>query len=427
MKKNIIIIGAGLAGLSCAYHLRRDYEQYEKEGEVGGSCRSKTVNGFTFDLAGHLLHFKTHYAFRLVNKLLGANFSEHVRHSYVFSNNTFSPYPFQVNTYRLPRSITKECLAGLVSNGHDTARPKNFYEWMMKNFGAGTVKHFMLPYNQKFWKCHPRSLTCEWLDGKIPVPSLSDSIAGAFAYSEKPWGYNARFWYPKKDGIAALTRAFEGNVRKISFNHELSRIEVGKQRVEFTNGVSKKFDALVVTIPLAQLLSMIHPLPQKIKRAFEQLNYLSIVNHNVGVARQCLRKKHWIYFPEKKFIFYRIGSFSSFSHGAAPPGCSSLYIEVSSKKHLNGKKDQPLIDTIEDDLIRLRFISSKKEIVARNTNYIRYGYIVYDRHYASARNTLLKYLKESNIAPIGRFGSWRYLTMEESILDGQYAAQRLNA
>ncbi|MBM3253156.1 MAG: hypothetical protein FJZ16_02745, partial [Candidatus Omnitrophica bacterium] len=40
-KKKIIIIGAGLSGLSAAFHLGGNYEIYEKESQPGGLCRSK--------------------------------------------------------------------------------------------------------------------------------------------------------------------------------------------------------------------------------------------------------------------------------------------------------------------------------------------------------------------------------------------------
>ena len=49
-KKRILILGAGLAGLSAAWHLQRkgiDCCIFEKESEVGGLCRSKKINGFT--------------------------------------------------------------------------------------------------------------------------------------------------------------------------------------------------------------------------------------------------------------------------------------------------------------------------------------------------------------------------------------------
>lgn len=50
--KPIAIIGGGLTGLSCAYHLEKaglDYRLYEKENEVGGRLRTEFIDGFTID------------------------------------------------------------------------------------------------------------------------------------------------------------------------------------------------------------------------------------------------------------------------------------------------------------------------------------------------------------------------------------------
>ena len=61
----VIIIGAGLTGLSAAYHLEKkgfnDYLIVEKEDSPGGLCRSIKQDGFTFDYTGHLLHSNNAY------------------------------------------------------------------------------------------------------------------------------------------------------------------------------------------------------------------------------------------------------------------------------------------------------------------------------------------------------------------------------
>ncbi len=47
----IVIVGAGLAGLSIALHLKGvPYRVFEKEKEAGGLCRSYQKDGFTFDV-----------------------------------------------------------------------------------------------------------------------------------------------------------------------------------------------------------------------------------------------------------------------------------------------------------------------------------------------------------------------------------------
>ena len=51
---NTVVIGAGLAGLSSAYHLGNNtYLVLEKEPVVGGLCRSVKVEDYTFDFGRH--------------------------------------------------------------------------------------------------------------------------------------------------------------------------------------------------------------------------------------------------------------------------------------------------------------------------------------------------------------------------------------
>ena len=93
MDKNypVIIIGAGLAGLSAVYHLKRDYILLEREDRVGGLCRTNWINGFGFDLSIHILYSKDPYAADLIrNKLLKGNFTEQVRGSWIYTNGIYN-------------------------------------------------------------------------------------------------------------------------------------------------------------------------------------------------------------------------------------------------------------------------------------------------------------------------------------------------
>jgi len=77
MKTDILILGAGLTGLSAAYHSRgRDFLVVEKSDHVGGICTSEKKNGFIFDQTGHWFHVKTSEVRSLMTRLLGENYVE---------------------------------------------------------------------------------------------------------------------------------------------------------------------------------------------------------------------------------------------------------------------------------------------------------------------------------------------------------------
>ena len=104
----IVIVGAGLAGLSTAYHLSgTSYRLYEREAEVGGLCRSYRKDGFTFDYTGHLLHFRQPDIKSLVERLLAGKLQTHRRKSFIYSHQTYTEYPFQVNTHGLPPDVVR--------------------------------------------------------------------------------------------------------------------------------------------------------------------------------------------------------------------------------------------------------------------------------------------------------------------------------
>ena len=232
-KKRVLILGAGLAGLSAAWHLQRRgiaCQIFEKESEIGGLCRSKRIDGFTFDYDGHLLHFKHRYAFKLVKNLLGDNLIEHQRSAWVYAFGRYGQYPFQANLYGLPKSMVQDCLLGFINAYNNGSKRKDnhrsFYKWIMQTFGAGIARHFMLPYNKKFWTVPARELTCEWLDGFIPIPSLRQMIEGTLEESKRKFGYNARFWYPKKGGIEELPSAFGNQIKNIHTNCRITQINL---------------------------------------------------------------------------------------------------------------------------------------------------------------------------------------------------------
>lgn len=424
-KKKIIILGAGLAGLSTAWHLQRkgiDCQVFEKESEVGGLCRSKKINGFTFDYDGHLLHFKHRYTLNLVKNLLGDNLLEHQRSAWVYFYGQYTRYPFQANLYGLPKSIVQECLLGFIkacNNGYKkTNNNCSFRDWIIQTFGKGIARHFMIPYNTKFWKVPLKRLTCEWLDGFIPVPSLSQIIEGTIEESQRQFGYNARFWYPKRGGIIQLPLALASEIRNIYTNCQITEINLKKKEIKMASGNKERFDYLVSTIPLPDLPHLIKDMSQDIIFWFKKLKWNSIFNLNLGIEKKDNLKRHWIYFPQREICFFRVGFFHNFSFSLTPQDKSSLYVETSYTKNKPIDKDNIILH-IKDDLKKVGILLQEDKVCVEDINDIKYGYPIYDTYYYQARQKIIEYLTFRNIISCGRYGSWCYMSMEDSILAGK--------
>jgi protoporphyrinogen oxidase len=431
----ILIVGAGLAGLSTAYHLSGvPYRVYEREQEVGGLCRSYKKDGFTFDYTGHLLHFRQAEIKALVEKLLAGKLQKHARQSFIYSHRTYTEYPFQVNTFGLPPEVVRECLIGFIAtltnqqSGHPPTN-RSFKEWILDNLGEGMAKHFMVPFNEKLWQVSLDELTSDWVSWLVPKPELTDVINGALGIKDKAFGYNPSFLYPTHDGIKVLPESFVSGIDGITHGAELMEVDSKRHRAIFydrTQGGSReeRYESLVSTIPIPELVRRCVDFPAALKEAAAALRWVSVYNINLGVGRERVSEKHWIYFPELEYPFYRAGFPMNFSPSLGRPGCSSMYVEMSHKPTEHQSMEQ-VIGQVRAGLERARILRPDDELVVSDVKDLYYAYVYFDHHRAKVMPAILAELERRGIYSVGRYGRWEHTSMEDAIGQGKQVAERL--
>lgn len=433
LKTDVLILGGGLGGLSTAYHLNKfcglSSLVVEKRGTVGGTAGSVKQNGFIFDYTGHLLHLHDPYGKKLILDLLRGNLASQERRSWIYSAGAFTRYPFQANTYGLPQKAVEDCLVGFLKTVHHPrplgANP-SFRDWSLSHFGEGISKHFMLPYNEKLWRTPLSRMTTEWQGRFVPKPKVGEVLYGALLDQTKSFGYNATFRYPIRGGIQVLPDALAARLRPGQVRTGAAVISVDlEQKIAVVEGLGEvKFERLVNTLPLTDFLGLAGPLPDAVKAARRKLRYNTVYNLNIGINRANVSDKHWIYFPEKKYVFYRAGFSSNFAKAIVPRGASSLYIEVSRRPE--EKVSLPVLERqILAGLISSGLIKASDKIIAKVWLPIRCGYVVYDFNRTPAVNLIFSHLDKIGVDSIGRYGGWKYSFMEETIMDGLHCAQRL--
>lgn len=427
---NIVILGGGLAGISAAYHLEKkgftDYALFEKEADVGGLCGSVQQDGFTFDYTGHLLHINDPYFKELIEREIGfEHFNVINRRSFVYSQERHTPYPYQMNLHGLPTETIAACIEGYVKRRTDIKTPKDFKEWVLKHFGAGFAKHFFSPYQEKIFACKLTEITASWTGRFVPHTNLEQIIAGALKPHELKVGYNAQFFYPKKGGILFWVKKLSEKLQnKIYTGCKAVTIDPVQKYVGFANGHVETYNTLINTLPLDLFLRMQRGVQSNLfSAAADNLRCNSVINFNLGVNRPDLSDKHWIYFPEKEFPFYRLGFGHNFSEHMTPPGCSSLYGEFS---HL-GRSDTYVQKTLVDALTKAKKLLSiaEHEVATEKIIPISHAYVIYDHWREKNLPKILKALEAQDIHSIGRYGAWKYCSMQETLLDGKEAVEKI--
>jgi protoporphyrinogen oxidase len=441
--ESVVILGAGLAGLSAAYHLQEggaSYNLYEREAVAGGLCRSMTRDGFTFDCTGHLMHFRRPEIKALVARLMslaGNELVAHERRAAIYSHGVFTDYPFQANTFGLPVAVVKDCLMGFIeawgmcNNQPASARrtpPRHFGEWVVRTFGSGIAKHFMTPFNEKLWQRPLNELSCDWGNGwLIPVPTLEEVVQGALGLANRNMGYNPSFFYPKEGGIQRYPEAFSRRVTKgLHLGHELTTIDFGRRVVEFQNGQRIRYRQLISTIPLPELFRRATGLSAAVKRQVAGLEHVSVTNVNLGIDRPTIVPYHWIYFPEARFPFYRVGFPSNLTPSVAPLGQSLISVECSHWPERPANR----ADAIEQAVAGLRtagLLRADDRITMREVVEIPYAYVIFNRTRPRIVEGLQRVLRAVGVRSIGRYGAWEHSSMEDAVRQGKEAAELLLA
>ncbi len=447
--REVLIIGGGLTGLSTALHLSAarstpgqggpasasaaplSFRLFEADRRPGGHARSECIQGFWFDKTGHWLHLRDPGIQSLVGSLFpGDDPTRELlpvqRKARVFSHGALIRYPFQANLHGLPPAVISECLLGFIAAQASGAASeiRNFDDFCQQKFGAGIARHFMVPYNAKLWGVHPREITAAWCSRFVPIPTLEQVVRGAVGDSPPELGYNVHFLYPRQGGIETLVHRLLSLVPpdRLQLGAKLEAVHL-QQREAVISGERLPYHALVATLPLPELCRRIVDLPPELARWAERLRCTPVRYLNVATRVPPKSDYHWLYVPEERYPFYRVGVYSNAVPSMAPPGCGSLYVELSER---GPPPDlSRLLPEVATALCAAGVLSRPDDILFAELREIEYAYVVFDHAYYDALAQLIPFLEAHQIYPRGRYGSWTYNSMEDCLMLGRDIAQRL--
>ena len=422
MKKNIVI-GAGISGLAFGYFTKQPFIIFEKESTVGGLCKSIKDNGFTFDYSGHFIHIKDNKIKFLIEKLIGKKLLKVQRNSIILFKDKILPFPFQANLYYLDEKYKQECIKGIQNSKNiKTYDDMPFINWARTMFGDGITKYFMQPYNQKLWNYNLKKLTAAWTAPFVPKPKQEKIIEYAYKKNDTKYGYNSFFYYPQNNGCQEMINGFYKKLENsIITNSKVKEIDLENKKV-LAGDKYYSYTNIISSMPLKELLLIIKNLPKEICQLIKNLECTSTRCINIGLKyKKNLPEKikgiHWIYIPEKKYPFYRVGIYSNVSKKLAPKNCYSLYVEMSNIKNCDN-----IIPLLKD----IGIINIDDEILSLNVVDMKYAYVIFNKERQETLNKINTFLNKKNIYCIGRYGTWEYSFIEKNITDAKNLALTLN-
>lgn len=318
-------------------------------------------------------------------------------------------------------------LAEDVRAAHRPGEPQNFEDFIYQVWGAGIAKHFAIPYNRKLWAVDLKEMDTSWLGGRVPLPDLEEMIEGALRPVPKPMGPNARFGYPLRSGFQALMDGFLPLLESpLWLKRAVTAVSPSRHTVTLNTGEVVPYEYLISTMPLPELVKRIgREAPEEVRRAAAGLRHVSVRCVHLGIGRENLTEKHWIYYPEDTTVFHRI-----FVQGNASPYCNpaggfglTCEITYSPSKPLPCDRDA-LVERCIEDCHRVGIFQPSDPVWVGFQVDLPYAYVVYDHDRPRNVALIRRWLQQRDILLAGRYSEWEYYNSDHAFLAGKRAAER---
>jgi protoporphyrinogen oxidase len=420
----VAVLGAGLTGMSAAHHLRAANHRcriFEKLAWPGGHAVTIEEQGYRFDRTGHLLHMQDDAMRDLALGWIGPDHSWLERRSVVWSQGVYTRYPFQANAHGLPPAVAHACVMGfLEARANPPATPpSNFEEYCYATFGKGISEHFMIPYNARLWGVSPKEISASWCERFVPVPTVDDVVAGAVGLVDRELGYNKRFIYPNR-GIGQLSDGMAAALGDVELSRSVRHIDTAARQLVFDDE-TVRYQVLVNSAPLPTLVGLCRDAPDEVVQAAARLRCSHLYYLDVALKRPCGQPYHWVYVPESKYPYYRVGCYSHFSREMAPQNTSCLYVELVDRAEPDLDR---LLPQVAAGLVEMGMIDAAEDIAFVRVRRIDHAYVIFDHAYDASRELVQRFLATRNIVSSGRYGAWNYSSMGDAMRFGRDAATR---
>lgn len=449
-----LILGAGLAGLSCAYHLgHENCLLLEKNCTPYGHISSEIIEGYTWDQGPHVSFTKNEYVKKLFSDSVNGKFEEYEVIVRNYFNSNWIDHPAQSFLYQIPEPLRSQCLDSFIKQRSqdylNNTNPVNYLEWLENAYGEVFARYFPVAYTKKYWTCDPLELTVDWVGERMYYPSIEDVMSGSRGPTDTKHHYINKVRYPSQGGYQSFARKLIFNAN-IKYSTEIVSINLKQCKVFTATGGCYEYSKLINTLPLPVFISLCMGVPPEVSEASNSLLCTQLSLVNFSAPHPPMRKENWMYVYDEDKLSTRINRTESLSPLNAPVNSSGVQVEVYSNKFSPLKLPKNEITNIVfEELIEMGLLDPKscqKDMkIKGEVKFHPWANIVFNHDTSPALNTIWTWLEQfglqreaddlhpltnwsargssnytqSRLIMAGRYGQWKYYWTDDCVLRGR--------
>jgi protoporphyrinogen oxidase len=413
--KDIVILGAGPAGLTAALEILRKTTHrpviIEATDDVGGICRPLPLGNGFIDFGGHRFHTNSQRIkdFWLSIMPIGhEGFRVKKRCSKLYFQGGIFDYPVlpTLKTFsQLGLPLSLELIFSYL--GRPRRELNNLEDFFIATYGERLYQLFFEEYTAKIWGRSCREISHQW---------ARERLAGPRVLKEE-----GSFLYPK-GGPGAFWKAVAGEVQRlggvIQLNHTVTGFEIEEKRIKrvITNCQSFELDECLSTLAMGKLLSLLN------HQQVVHLPYRSLISVNLILNRNEVHLSpqlpQWIYINQPGLKAARLQFYRAWDESMSPGSTDEIVgIEffVNHADDMWNSTDEELMQLAIQELKLLGFFHGSKASDGRVLRY-REAYPCYWQDYDRISEWQRKIDSYHNLFSFGRQGLHRYMNMDQTMM-----------